>query len=174
MQKVPSTMHQAVAPREEPVAAGPDYLQHHIITHAKVLLGWALANLLIGGGGMFWSEGQLHHFLHMNAAWGSINLLVAVILWYKNAQPRPLATVSVRLRHFKKVLHVNVGLDLGYLVIAYWFLRKAEASEALGDLLRGFGQSIVLQGAVLLACDLVSLRILFLRRSRMVDRYLVA
>ncbi|GAB2772969.1 hypothetical protein GCM10027275_14910 [Rhabdobacter roseus] len=158
--------------QEKPTVPGPNCLQEHIVTHAKVLLGWAVANLLLGGGGMFLSAGQFHHFLHMNAAWGSINLVVAIILWYKNAHHRPMAAATERYAHFKRLLLVNVGLDLGYLVVAYWFLQKAALSEAFGDYFRGFGHSIFLQGTVLLACDLVSLSILFSRRGRFMGKHL--
>ncbi|MCC3156611.1 hypothetical protein LJ737_05140 [Hymenobacter sp. 15J16-1T3B] len=146
------------------VSAALDALnqQRELLTQQGMgLLGaWALLNLLLSG----WLVARTgrrtvrHHFHLMNVAWGAVNALIAT--WgIVQAQPlhaagRTLAASLQAQFELEKLLLLNAGLDVAYLAAGAWLLaRAARAGEARPERLRGFGQSVLLQGAFLLAFD---------------------
>lgn len=137
-----------------------DRLKQFQAHHAKILAIWAVINLLAGGISMFFSEGEIHQFHHMNAAWGSINLIVAGLLWYKIRQislALPTTILVTKSQSFRRFLIANLGLDLSFIAIGYWLHQKGSHSIELLNLYRGFGNSVMLQGLGLLALDLSTL-----------------
>ncbi|WP_247233977.1 DUF6992 family protein [Telluribacter sp. SYSU D00476] len=137
-----------------------DYVQRHILRHTYALIAWAILNLTVGGVGMFFSAGLLHHFLHMNAAWGSVNLVVGLILWYSTTQTTTPGSALSRSRQFRKVLLINIFLDSTYLMAGLWLLKKGTLAGEYAAYFTGFGYSVLLQGAVLLLFDLLSIHLL--------------
>ncbi len=152
----------------EPINGNPFLslpLRRHQLTHATCYAIWAIVSLVLGGVAMVFTEGQWHHFVHMNAAWGSINLLIATWCLYQAKQISP--TLSARVtarkeRKFRQFIGVNLGLDLLYLVAGQWLYQLAVGSVTKSALLLGFGQAVGLQGLALLILDtssmLVSIR----------------
>jgi hypothetical protein len=143
-------------------------LRRHRLTHAIIYSIWAIVSLVVGGVAMFFTEGQWHHFVHMNAAWGSINVMIAAWCLYRAKQLSP--TLSARAaakkeREFRQFLGVNLGLDLLYLAVGGWLCQSAVGSVTNGVLLLGFGQAVGLQGLVLLSLDTTSV-LISLHRSR--------
>lgn len=135
-------------------------LKRYQVHHSKILAIWALLNLVAGGTSMFFSEGESHQFHHMNAAWGSINLMVAGLLWYRirHIGPwLPAAVLHVRRAKFRRFLLANIGLDLAFVAIGYWLHQQQSISVELQNLYRGFGNSVMIQGAGLLTLDLSTL-----------------
>ncbi|RTQ49751.1 hypothetical protein EJV47_13140 [Hymenobacter gummosus] len=127
-----------------------------------VLGAWALLNLLLSGWLVTRTPRQLarHHFHQMNIGWGAINAGLAT--WgLIQAQPLHAAgfTLAASLQaqfDFEKLLLVNAGLDVAYLVVGAWLRARAAAAldpEQRPERLLGFGQSVAVQGAFLLAFD---------------------
>lgn len=136
-------------------------LKRHQRIHGQLFAGWAVANLLIGGVAMFFTEGQWHQFHHMNAAWGSINALIAWAFWRQTRKLPATMTPGLaarKTRKFQRFLHINLGLDLLYTGGGVWLLSLRIPEYA--PMLQGFGKSILLQGLVLLALDATSLIVL--------------
>ncbi|WP_147368020.1 DUF6992 family protein [Fibrisoma montanum] len=151
-------------------STGLAQLRRHQLIHAWVFGGWAIANVVVGGTGMFFTDGYWHHFHHMNAAWGSINLIVAGAFLYQVRQLRATASRPVLTqteRQFRRFLRINLGLDLLYIAVGYWLNQQGAGSLTHQAMLQGFGQAIMLQGVTLLSVDLLSLTIWLKRRARL-------
>jgi hypothetical protein len=143
-------------------------LRRHQLTHAIIYSVWAIVSLVVGGVAMFFTKGQWHHFAHMNAAWGSINVLIAAWCLYRARQlspTLPARTTAKKEQEFRQFLGVNLGLDLLYLAAAGWLCQLAVGSVTNSALLLGFGQAVGLQGLVLLSLDTSSM-LISLRRFR--------
>ncbi|SES79747.1 DUF6992 family protein [Hymenobacter actinosclerus] len=128
--------------------------------HGMGLLGaWALLNLLVSGYRVSRTDARTaaYHFHFMNVAWNVVNTLLAV--WgILRAQPNGVAGLSLSdslaaQRSFENLLLLNVGLDVGYVLIGYWLHRRAATAER-PERLRGYAQSLWLQGGFLLCFDL--------------------
>ncbi len=155
-----SRMHNKTVMTGNPFLSLP--LRRHQLTHITYYGSWAVVSLVVGGVAMFFTEGQWHHFVHMNAAWGSINLLVAAWCLYRAKQLSPTLSAGAtakKEREFRQFLGVNLGLDLLYLAVGGWLCRLAVSSVTNGALLLGFGQAVGLQGLVLLSFDTTSVLI---------------
>ncbi|CCH53931.1 hypothetical protein BN8_03065 [Fibrisoma limi BUZ 3] len=153
---------------------GPSQLRRHQLIHARVLAGWAIANVVVEGTSMFFSEGQWHHFHHMNAAWGSINLLVAGVFWHQTRQQSPFVagpTAMQQERKFRRFLRINLGLDLLYLATGFWLKQRGAGLVDHQAMLQGFGQAIILQGVTLLSLDATSLAISLRRLKKLCRLY---
>lgn len=152
-------------------AAESNYIQTHKRIHAKVLSSWAALNLVGGGAAMFFSQGEAHHFHHMNAAWGSINLLIGSYMWHKaNHVPVsiPVRTPFQERKQFKRFLLINIGLDLAYM--AAGLALNNQATGQSGALYHGFGKAVILQGGTLVMLDLSSLIVLTAHERRVRKR----
>jgi hypothetical protein len=94
----------------------------------------------------------------MNLGWGSINLGLAASSWWTVSHTDPAAFdlyETAREHHrMQKILLFNAGLDVAYMAGGAWMLERAKTSAQNQDSLRGFGRSLVLQGAFLFAFDL--------------------
>lgn len=124
-----------------------------------VLGAWALLNLLLSGWLVARTGPRLarHYFHQMNIGWGAINAALAT---WGIIQARPLDAAGFTLADslraqfdFEKLLLVNAGLDVAYLVVGAWLRARAATAEERPERLQGFGQSVTLQGAFLLVFD---------------------
>ncbi|GAB2963349.1 hypothetical protein GCM10027048_35350 [Hymenobacter coalescens] len=140
-----------------------DAINHHrelLAQQGMGLLGtWALLNLLLSGWLVMRTSPlrPRHYFHQMNIGWGAINAGLAV---WGIIQARPLSAAGFSLAaslqaqfDFEKLLLVNAGLDVAYLVVGAWLRARAATAEERPERLLGFGQSVTLQGAFLLAFD---------------------
>jgi hypothetical protein len=146
-------------------------LRRHQLTHIIIYSVWAIVSLVVGGVAMFFTKGQWHHFAHMHAAWGSINVLIAAWCLYRAKQlspTLPARATAKKEREFRQFLGVNLGLDLLYLAAAGWLCQLAVGLVTNSTLLLGFGQAVGLQGLVLLSLDTSSM-LISLRRYQMHD-----
>ncbi|NML67547.1 hypothetical protein HHL22_20285 [Hymenobacter sp. RP-2-7] len=147
--------------------AGPAWLAAY--QHQELLLGrglsvlgvWAVLNLLLSGYSLPRTDAREwhHHFHLMNCGWGFVNAVLAAlgILRSHPGQPplgfTPAAALDSQLLT-ERIFLVNAVLDVGYLLVALWLLRRAAAPAARRpERLYGFGRSIQLQGAFLLVFD---------------------
>ena len=123
-----------------------------------VLGGWAVAN--IAGGAVGWSKtsGSQKYFHQMNLFWNTVNLSISAVSLYSNLQAdcSLLAPESVMARHTRteNTLLINSALDLGYLSTGILLKHLSGRSVNRTNLLKGYGNSLLLQGAFLLVFDL--------------------
>lgn len=124
-----------------------------------ILGGWAAANLIIGGYGWSKTTGQEKYFHQMNFMWNVVNLSIAGFALYSNAH-YSLATLSISevlAKHLntERVLLINAALlDVGYSGTGFLLRHYSGNSDKFYSLLKGYGNSLILQGAFLLAFDL--------------------
>jgi len=126
-------------------------------TGFTVLSSWAVANLASGLIAQSSTGGQAHYFHRMNAIWGGINLLIALPAYInarKSNTDLPLEASIRAQAAIEKTFILNAGLDIAYLAGSAWFLEKANNSTN-PDKYRGYGKSILMQGAFLLLFDAV-------------------
>jgi len=124
-----------------------------------VLGGWGMVNVVSGGIGMATTEGATKYFHQMNLGWGAINTGLA-ITGYLGARsfdldaPLGMSLLDKNLGMGKAFLF-NTGLDVGYVMGGLYLRERARRSEN-PDRLRGFGNSIMLQGSFLFGFDLIA------------------
>jgi len=123
-----------------------------------VLGAWGAANIAVGAVGMRQSSGADKAFHQMNLGWGAVNLgLAASGLWtVLHTDPTAFDLYQTTLEHHKiqKLFLFNAGLDAGYIMAGFWMQEKAKTASKNTERWKGFGRSIVLQGAFLMVFDL--------------------
>ncbi len=138
-----------------------DFNHRRLDTNRKamfVLGTWAVGNMAIGGAMMGRKQGETKYFHQMNTGWGGVNLGIATLGYLAATQADPtgfdaFATVH---EHYKmqKILLFNAGLDIGYMAGGLYLIERSKNTANKPERLRGFGKSIVMQGAFLFAFDL--------------------
>lgn len=124
-----------------------------------VLGAWGAANVAAGGVGLGLARRGDHKAFHqMNLGWGLVNLGLAASALWTASHTDPAAfdlAASIGEQHrIEKILLFNAGLDVGYIMSGVWLQARARTSEQNRDRFSGFGRSIVMQGAFLMAFDL--------------------
>lgn len=123
-----------------------------------VLGGWAVANIAVGAVAMGRGNAEQRAFHQMNLGWGLVNLGLAGAGWWTATHTDPASFDlynTIREHHrLQKILLFNAGLDVGYMAAGFWMQEKAKTAEKNNERWKGFGRSLVLQGAFLFAFDL--------------------
>jgi len=95
----------------------------------------------------------------MNLFWNTVNLGIAGVALVSGylSDPTSLSPQQMIDKHLltEKVLFVNAGLDVLYMAGGAFMLSKSKSSVKRPELLKGYGQSLLLQGGFLLVFDLV-------------------
>ncbi len=127
-------------------------------TGMTILGSWAILNL---AGGAIMSQrtgGSERYFHQMNAYWNVINLALAGAGLYQaisgDATGLDLAESFQAQNKIEKILLFNTALDLGYMAGGAWMIERSRSMSNNPERLRGFGRSIVMQGAFLFIFDL--------------------
>ncbi|SEQ80241.1 hypothetical protein SAMN05444359_11633 [Neolewinella agarilytica] len=135
----------------------------HQQTAMLTLGGWAVANIAVGVSLQGGAEGSTKHFHRMNALWNTVNLGIAGLGYLTAIKSDPagwdLASSLSKHQSFQKILLFNAGLDVGYIMGGLYLTERAKRPNVNADQLKGFGRSIMLQGAFLFAFDLVNVLI---------------
>lgn len=121
-----------------------------------ILGSWAVGNMAWGGIMAGNSTGQERAFHQMNIYWNSVNLIIAGFGYYSAIREEASSDFWETQRaqqQIEKVLLLNTGLDLAYIGGGLWMLERGRRLD--DEVLRGFGQSVMLQGAFLMTFDLV-------------------
>ena len=124
-----------------------------------VLGGWAIGNIGYSGIRYFGTTGRARGFHEMNVMWNAVNLGIAG-LGYLGSSPAGadslgLAASVAEQAKMEKVLLFNAGLDVGYILGGLYLReRSLRATPRWQDRMRGWGNSVVLQGGFLLAFDI--------------------
>ena len=128
-------------------------------TGMYILGGWAIANMAAGAYGWAAFEGEKKYFSQMNLFWNVINLSIAGIALYSNYNTDLLSLGGdeILAKHLKteRLFLINSGLDVGYIGAGFLMRHLSANSEKRGDLLKGYGNAVILQGGFLLVFDLV-------------------
>lgn len=137
-------------------------------TAMGVLSGWSVANIAYGGIAAAQTSGSTKYFHRMNLYWNVVNLGIAApaligSLRQRNQLPATLDESIEELHGLEKTLLFNAGLDVGYVMGGLYLMERARNSPDNPDRLKGFGQSVILQGGFLLLFDTATY--LALRRS---------
>jgi hypothetical protein len=134
--------------------------QENILRTGMLALGgWAVLNILISSLKLANSTRALKYFYQMNLYWNIANLLIAGaalhFIFSTDAETRILAE-SIHLHSwYKKVLYLNIGLDLCYVMAGFYLKERSKNLTAHHERQFGWGQSIVLQGCFLFMLDLI-------------------
>lgn len=126
-------------------------------TGMLVLGGWAILNILISSYQLTKATRNRRYFYQMNLYWNIVNLVIAALALYsiltKDATAQTLAE-SVQLHSwYKKILYLNVGLDVAYVFLGI-YLKERSRNTPRYEKLQGWGQSVLLQGTFLFFLDL--------------------
>lgn len=124
----------------------------------RVLGGWALGNVGVSGARYFATEGREKYFHQMNVGWGVVNLALAGTSLRATRRPSaaPDRPTLVRTQLRTENLYLfNAGLDVAYLATGLYLRERAASRPTVRrqQQLRGYGQSLLLQGGFLLAFD---------------------
>lgn len=116
--------------------------------------GWSAANLIYSGIATGQTHGTTLYFHQMNVMWGGINLGFAALgyLSLKNKDGLTLVQSLKQQIGIEKTYLLNIGLDAAYVATGL-YLKERARSRANPQKLKGWGESIMLQGAALFLLD---------------------
>ena len=125
---------------------------------AMLVLGsWAVGNMLVGAYGHFNTTGQVREFYQFNVMWNVVNLGIAAFGYHQavSADPLALGHVDVLKEYnaLQNILLLNVGLNVSYMATGLYLRERAKNSIQHKDRLKGYGNSLLLQGAFLFVFD---------------------
>ena len=109
----------------------------------RVLGAWAAGS--VAAGALLVASPSTRGFGRQTLTWGVVDGAIAYVGARRRAVKGPTEP-----RRLRRVLLVNVALDVGYLAAAGWLLRDGRW--------RGDGAGVALQGAFLLALDATAAR----------------
>lgn len=124
---------------------------------AMLVLGsWAVGNILVGTYGNFKASGEAKYFHQFNAMWNVVNLGIAAFGYFNavNSDPASMANLEI-LKDYNSLqsfLLLNAGLDAAYIMTGFYLKEKAKNSSS-AERLKGYGNSLLLQGGFLLLFD---------------------
>lgn len=127
-------------------------------TTGMVILGsWAVANLATGAVGWNRTTGSQKYFHQMNFFWNTVNLGIVGFSLYSNAQAMPGSMTGTEILQGHKTIEnlylINAGLDIIYMGTGLFMKHRSQSSVKRPDLLKGYGNSIILQGGFLFVFD---------------------
>lgn len=141
----------------------------------KVLASWALLNLFSGLLMSFFTERILFYFHLMNLSWGIVNMGVALFIFYHHNhifnKPQTNQEKWHHQIHAEKMMLLNVGLDIAFLMIGLALYQQAYSrlDTLLPALWKGFGISVLLQSLFLFVQDLLFHALHLKNRRRILD-----
>ncbi|MEO8110520.1 MAG: hypothetical protein ABI594_10825 [Ginsengibacter sp.] len=119
------------------------------------LATWGGINLLYSGIAAGSASGSNQYFHRMNLAWGGVNFAIGTLgyLLTKNKEGYGYAQTLHKQQAMEKIYLLNTGLDVAYIVGGFYFRERANNIAAKHDRLKGYGNSIILQGSALFVYD---------------------
>lgn len=129
-----------------------------IMQTGMIVLGaWSLGNISAGAIGWSRTSGQQKYFHQMNLFWNTVNLAIAGYGYFSNslADCSTMAFSEVFARHqqTEKILLINSLLDVGYIGAGFAMRYFSPKFPNRSEMLKGYGNSLILQGGFLLAFD---------------------
>ncbi len=126
-------------------------------TGMTVLGSWAVANIGVGLVARSQTDGTAHYFHEMNAIWNTVNLGIAAAGYFsarKMKQPVSALELYQYQNKLDKTLLFNAGVDFAYMATGIYLTERAKRENENSKRLKGYGNSVILQGAFLLVFDL--------------------
>lgn len=123
---------------------------------ALVLETWAIGNIATSAFRIGRTQGETKKFFQMNLYWNLVNFSLASVGIYRSlkSQANQNAFETLKEQHkIEKIYLVNTALDLAYIATGLYMRERGLNNENRRDLLRGFGRSLILQGAFLFVYD---------------------
>ena len=126
-------------------------------TGLKILAGYSAANIIYGSIAASQSSGSNKYFHQMNAIWNGVTLGILSVGYLTSKKDGNLSLAqTIKKQHgVEKLFLFNAGLDLAYIAGGAYMYEKSKNSYKKPERLKGYGQSVMLQGTVLLAFDVV-------------------
>ena len=121
----------------------------------KVLGVYSIANIIYGSIAASQATGSNKYFHKMNAIWNGITLGITGI-GFLIAKKEAELTNSASLKkqgNIEKLFLFNTGLDVAYVVGGAYLKERSKNTNKNSEKLKGYGESIMLQGSVLLLFD---------------------
>jgi len=133
-------------------------LSHQNINSSAMLVlgGWAVGNILVGTYGNFTASGEAKYLHQFNAMWNVVNLGIAAFGYFNavNSDPSQMTNLEI-IKDFNSLqnfLLLNAGLDVAYIATGFYLKERAKNSLK-AERLRGYGNSLMIQGGFLLLFD---------------------
>jgi hypothetical protein len=132
----------------------------HTTKTGMTILGlWGTANVITGiVGTISAKEEEWKRFHQMNAIWGGINLGIAAAgyLGAKREEQHSYSPIDALRHHegIKRLFLINAGLDVLYIGTGTYLLEHSKVTTSDKDQFKGYGKSLILQGAGLLIFDI--------------------
>jgi hypothetical protein len=135
-------------------------------TNMLVLGGWGVGNIAGGVAGMLttpWGSAA-NYFHQMNAYWNVVNVAIAVpgFLGARKRMGRSydIPATFKEQRKMETSYLINMGLDVAYIGTGLWMQEFGNGRpQKQAALLKGMGNSIMMQGGFLLLFDIASFAI---------------
>jgi len=140
------------------IDAASTALQEAKEAHLWRVAAWGGANAL-GGLALVWGAGRSErsarwHFGAMTAGWGTVTVGIAAAGLSTATPPAPTAEAVLGAeRQFHDILLFNLGLNAAYSAVGATMLGAGYRDVSNAGRWRGFGTSLIIQGAGLLVLD---------------------
>ena len=121
-----------------------------------ILAGWAGANIISGAYLTGKTSGTAQSFHLMNVYWNIVNGVLAgsaLLRLSKKMEDESFAAVYKKQQSLEKIFLLNTGLDVAYVAGGIYLNEKSKTSTTKSAQLKGYGNSVVLQGGFLLLFD---------------------
>lgn len=126
-------------------------------TNMWVLGGWAIGNIGVSGILRSQTTGSTRYFHEMNAIWNVVNLGLAAGGLYGSYTADPAAfglwETFAEQQKLEKILLFNLALNFTYITAGGYMIERSKNSMNRPERLKGYGQSLLLQGGFLLLFD---------------------
>lgn len=130
--------------------------KNKITRTGMVALGsWAAGNLVYSGIATGQTSGTTKYFHQMNVMWGGINLGLAALgyMGTKNKDGLTLSETLKKMAGVEKTYLFNFGLDAAYVASGFYLKERSKNTVKNAQKFKGYGESIILQGAALFVLD---------------------
>ncbi len=122
-----------------------------------VLGGWAVGNMAVSGFLRSQTTGNTRYFHEMNVFWNVVNLGLAAGALYGSYTADPasygLWETFNEQQNLEKILLFNLALNFTYMTAGGYMIERAKNATNRPERLKGYGQSLILQGGFLLLFD---------------------
>lgn len=156
-----------------------DVERRRIERNAMYVLGtWSALQMVSGLGLGLTQQGTSREFFRMNALWNVVNASLVVSSFQNQKKEMASSDPVLALHRFEKLertLLFNCGLDLAYITAGYALNMQAKTTNNLQtqNVLKGWGNSLYMQGGFLLLFDAIFYHALH-KESRQYRSYLQA
>ncbi len=120
-----------------------------------LLASYGAANIVYGTIASGQTTGSNKYFHQMNAIWNGVTLGIVAVGHFSAKKEGSLdMAASLKKQHaVEKLFLFNTALDLAYVAGGAYMYEKSKTTTNKPERLKGYGQSVMLQGGVLLLFD---------------------